>query len=64
MLSAVVSFLAVTGLAVAAPTVERQSGVQVINNCYQQGQVALTFDGEYLSFGFMRDSIMGIADGW
>lgn len=44
MLSAVVSLLAVTGLAVAAPTVERQSGVQVINNCYQQGQVALTFD--------------------
>ena len=26
---------------------KRQDGVQVINNCYVDGQVALTFDGEY-----------------
>lgn len=29
----------------AAPT-ERQNGLTVVSNCYQNGQVALTFDGE------------------
>lgn len=31
----------------AAPIEERQGGLQVISNCYQNGQVALTFDGEW-----------------
>jgi len=30
-------------LALAAPT-ERQNGLTVVNNCYNSGQVALTFD--------------------
>lgn len=35
-------FTAVTD---AAPA-PRQNGLQVISNCYNNGQVALTFDGE------------------
>lgn len=46
MLSTITTFLALAALATASPLVERQSGVQVIRNCNNQGQVALTFDGE------------------
>jgi hypothetical protein len=46
MLSTLVSFLTLAVLATASPLSERQSGVQVVRNCNNQGQVALTFDGE------------------
>lgn len=34
--------------ALAAPTA-RQNGIQVVNSCYNNGQVALTYDGAYPS---------------
>lgn len=41
-------------LVLAAPTA-RQNGLQIIRNCYQSGQVALTFDGTSpLSFPFLE----------
>jgi hypothetical protein len=45
MLSTLVSFATLALLASASPLAERQSGVQVVRNCNNQGQVALTFDG-------------------
>ena len=36
-------------LAAPAPLEKKQDGVTVINNCYDSGQVALTFDGQYLA---------------
>jgi hypothetical protein len=48
MLSTLVSFLTLAALATASPLAERQSGVQVVRNCNNQGQVALTFDGKSL----------------
>jgi hypothetical protein len=45
MLSTITTFLALAGHVTASPIAERQSGVQVISNCINQGQVALTFDG-------------------
>ena len=45
MLSALVSVLAILGVASASPLAERQSGVQVVRECRNSGQVALTFDG-------------------
>lgn len=48
MLAALVSVLAILGVASASPIAERQSGVQVVRNCRNSGQVALTFDGESL----------------
>lgn len=44
MLAGLLSLLPLLGLVAAGPT-PRQNGVQIIRNCYQQGQVALTFDG-------------------
>lgn len=40
------ALLPLLSVAWAAPLEQRQHGVQVINNCYNSGQVALTFDGE------------------
>jgi len=49
MLSTLVSFLTLAALATASPLAERQSGVQTVRNCNNQGQVALTFDdGAYI----------------
>jgi len=49
MISFTVSLLAALSLTAAAPLEKKQYGVEVINNCYQSGQVALTFDdGPYL----------------
>lgn len=45
MLSTIISFATLALLATASPLAERQSGVQVVRNCNNQGQVALTFDG-------------------
>lgn len=40
--------LALVSAVTAAPTsLNKKAGVQVIDNCYNSGQVALTFDGEY-----------------
>ena len=46
MLNLAISFLTLLSLSLAAPLEKKQYGVQVINNCYQSGQIALTFDGE------------------
>ena len=48
MISLTVPLLAALSLVAAAPLQKKQYGVEVINNCYQSGQVALTFDGEPL----------------
>lgn len=49
-LLALTSFSSLTpSLVQGAPLEKKQDGVQVINNCYVQGQVALTFDdGPYI----------------
>ena len=38
-------FFRLTIVITAAPLEERQSGLQIIRNCQNSGQVALTFDG-------------------
>lgn len=42
--STLLALTALAGSSLAAPTA-RQNGVQIVNRCYNQGQVALTFDG-------------------
>ena len=49
MLSTLVSFLTLAAIATASPLAERQNSVQVVRNCNNQGQVALTFDGTLIS---------------
>lgn len=44
-----VSSLLLLVIVSAAPTA-RQNGLTVVNNCYNIGQVALTFDGKLFSF--------------
>jgi hypothetical protein len=44
MLSTIIPLLLAT-LVTASPLIKRQSGLQVVENCINQGQVALTFDG-------------------
>jgi hypothetical protein len=40
------SLFPLLGVSLAAPmTAKRQNGLTVVNNCYNSGQVALTFDG-------------------
>ena len=36
-------------LASLAAPATRQNGIQVVNSCYNNGQVALTYDGAYPS---------------
>ena len=43
--AALVALAAIAAPALGAPTA-RQNGVQVVNSCYNNGQVALTYDGE------------------
>ncbi|WWC71124.1 uncharacterized protein I206_105077 [Kwoniella pini CBS 10737] len=44
----------------ASPVSTRQNGLQVINNCYQSGQVALTFDdGPYIYENDVVNSLNG-----
>ncbi|WWC88290.1 uncharacterized protein L201_003198 [Kwoniella dendrophila CBS 6074] len=42
--SAILALIASLSLIKGSPVTTRQNGLQVINNCYNQGQVALTFD--------------------
>lgn len=44
--------------ALAAPT-KRQDGVTVVNNCYNSGQVALTFDGECMLYVLWKLELIG-----
>ena len=58
MLSTLVSFLTLAALATASPLAERQSGVQTVRNCNNQGQVALTFDGKLLALPLANPSLL------
>jgi len=46
MLSTIIPLLLST-LVSASPITQRQHGLQVVENCINQGQVALTFDGTF-----------------
>jgi hypothetical protein len=62
MLSTLVSFATLALLATASPLAERQSGVQVVRNCNNQGQVALTFDGMFFVSLLALDHMGGTRD--